>query len=439
MNCAESKELMAAYIEGLLDEKDKQSVAEHLNDCASCRAELKETNNLRDRLVKNGKVLGRADFENAVLDRILREQNIQLKAATTMSAGLKIRRIIMRSPITKLAAAAVIVIAVVLGVSQFIGGTVTFADVIKPILNAQTVVLDLMMGEDSPAVHDIVVGTRIRRTFSNMDTVLILDLDNAKMLSLDPKSKGAMYIDIKGPIGEGTKNYIGLVRNIVKDIEKHPEWPVRELGQQEIEGQTAVGFLVRGQNEEITIWADPKTTLPVHIEMLLGRSFSKPTHYILKNIEFDVPVDESLVSMEPPADYKLASMEYSMNQFTEQDFVESLRIWAEFMLDGRFPETIGVEDLLKIAPLLGEKLSQSNLSEEQGIRTGVAFGRGMMFFQRIVEEGCNWHYAGDGVKLGEADKAIFWYQPKGSETYRMIYGDLSAKDVRADELPSSED
>lgn len=343
---------------------------------------------------------------------------------------------IMKNRITRLAAAAVIIIAAALGVSQFFGGTVTFADVIKPILNAHTVVLDLMMGEeDAPVVRDIVVGTRIRRTFSNMDTILILDLDNAKMLSLDPKSKVAMYIDIKGPIGEGTRSYIGLVRNIVNDIEEHPDWPVQELGQQEIDGQRVIGFQVSGPNEEITIWADPKTALPVRIETLLGQSFSKQTHYILKDIEFDVPVDESLVSMEPPADYKLAGMEYSMNQFTEEDFVKSLRIWAEFVLDGRFAETIGVEDLLKIAPLLGEKLSQSNLSEEEGIRIGMSFGRGMMFFQRIVEEGCDWHYAGNGVKLGDAEKAIFWYQPKGMKTYRVIYGDLSVVDVEADQLP----
>ncbi len=440
MNCAEIKELLAAYIEDLLDEQKKRSVAEHLKGCVACQAELKDLTDFRNRLVKNGSILAKSDLEDGVMNRIVREQNARLNAVSEAGIALKIRRIIMKSPITRLAAAAVIIIAVIAGVSQFFGGTVTFAEVIKPILNARTVVLDFMMGEeDAPVVHDIVVGTRIRRTFSNMDTILILDLDNAKMLSLDPKSKVAMYIDIKGPIQEGTRSYIGLVRNIVNDIEKHPDWPVQELGQQEIDGRRAIGFRARGQNEEVTIWADPKTALPIRIEMLLGLSFSKQIRYILKNIEFDVPVDESLVSMEPPADYKLGGMEYQMNQFTEEDFVESLHIWAEFILDGRFPETIGVEDLLKVAPLLGEKLSQSNLPEEQGIRTGMTFGRGMMFFQMIVEEGCNWHYAGSSVKLGEAEKAIFWYQPKGAETYRVIYGDLSVEDVEADELPSSED
>lgn len=341
-------------------------------------------------------------------------------------------RIIMKSRITRLAAAAVIVIAVVIGVSQFFSGTVTFAEVIKPILNARTVVFDFIVGKEEagPVIHDVVSGNRIRRTFSNMDTILILDLDNARMLSLDPKSKGAMYIDIKGSLQEGTKNYIRLIRDIVNDIEKHPDWPVQELGQREIGGQKAVGFQARGQNEEITIWANPDTAKPVRIELLVGQMYT-----ITKNIEFDIPVDESLISMAPPAGYTLAGMEYNMSQFTEQDFVESLRIWAEILRDGSFPETLTAEGYLKVTSLFTEKLGQLNLSQEEGTRIGMTFGRGMLFFQQFSIGRSDWHYAGNGVRLGDAEKAIFWYRPKGSQTYRVIYGDLHVEDAAADQLP----
>ena len=37
--------------------------------------------------------------------------------------------------------------------------------------------------------------------------------------------------------------------------------------------------------------------------------------------------------------------------------------------------------------------------------------------------------------IGDAGKAIYWYQPEGSETYRVIYGDLSVKDVTPENLP----
>ena len=341
-------------------------------------------------------------------------------------------RIIMKSRMTKLAAAAIITVAVLFGIGRFFESGVTFAQVIQPILNSRTVVFDLIMGKDEtgPIVHQIVVGSRIRNTLSNMDTIMILDLDNAKMLTLDPKTKGAVYMDIQGRIQEGSKNVLGLVRNIVSKLQNDPNMPVQKLGQKEIDGRKAIGFLVRGPNEEITIWANPTTAKPVRIELLWGQLSA-----IIRNIEFDVPVDESLVSMEPPEGYKLAGMEYNLNQFTEQDFVESLHIWAELLRDGSFPETLSAEDYMKTVPLLGEKIPQSKLSKEQGTHIGMTFGRGMMFFQVIGGSNCDLHYAGKGVKLGDADKAIFWYKPNDSQTYRVIYGDLSVKDVFPQDLP----
>ena len=110
-----------------------------------------------------------------------------------------VRSIIMKSPITKLAAAAVIIIAVLIGLNPF-KDTVTFADVIEPILNASTVVLDFVVGSEETGlvVHDIIVGSKIRRTLPNMG-LAIIDLDNVRLLRLDPQDKSAVYIDIQGP------------------------------------------------------------------------------------------------------------------------------------------------------------------------------------------------------------------------------------------------
>jgi len=64
----------------------------------------------------------------------------------------------------------------------------------------------------------------------------------------------------------------------------------------------------------------------------------------------------------------------------------------------------------------------------------MTFVRGMLFLQ-LLERQISFQYAGNGVKLGEADKAIFWYQPEGSQTWRIIYGDLTVKDVAPENLP----
>jgi hypothetical protein len=320
----------------------------------------------------------------------------------------------------------VFVAAVLIGV-HFIGNpfgaTVTFAKVIRPILNARTVVFDFIVGaeESGAVIHDIVVGSKIRRTFSKMETILIIDLDSARMLTLDPKSKTAVYIDIQGPLQEGTKNFLEFVRKVITDLK---DISAEKLGQRDIDGRKAIGFLARDPNVKLTIWADPQTAQPIRIELLFGQ-----TLYILKNIEFDVQVDESLVSMEPPAGYTLSVKEVDMRQFSEQDFITTLRLVAEHLYGGSFPQSLSVGELMSQTPVIGKKIEQLNISDEEKMQLGTTMGKGFVFFQQLDPTGATWHYAGSGVKLGDAGKAIFWYQPKGSQTYRVIYGDLSVKDV----------
>ena len=418
-----------------LSEQQSAQVEAHLTECQQCSSELRRLQAVlqcaasRRELSADKQICESA--KHALFAIVANRETKEPTSRLTICLD-SIGRTIMKSRITKLAAAAVIIIAVLIGIHQLGGGTVTFADVIKPILNARTVVLDFIVGseETGPVMHDIVIGSRIRRTFSNMDTIMIIDLDNAKMLTLDPPSKGAAYIDIQGPLREGTRNLIEFVRNAVIRVKDRPDIPVQELGQREIDGRKAVGFLVRSHNEEVTIWADAKTATPIRIELLYGQ-----TLYILKNIEFDVPVEESLVSMDVPAGYTLSDKQFDMTQFTEQDFITSLRLYAEHLLAGSFPQSLSLEDLMNQTPRIGEKIGQLNISDEEKTQLGMTLGRGFVFFQQLGPNGVDWHYAGSGVKLGEGDKAIFWYQPKGSQTYRVIYGDLSAKDVAPENLP----
>ena len=63
----------------------------------------------------------------------------------------------------------------------------------------------------------------------------------------------------------------------------------------------------------------------------------------------------------------------------------------------------------------------------------IRFQPGLLFTTRLSPE-ADAHYAGKGVSLGAADTPIFWYRPKDSATYRIIYADLS---VREAETPPS--
>ena len=119
---------------------------------------------------------------------------------------------------------------------------------------------------------------------------------------------------------------------------------------------------------------------------------------------------------------------------TEEDFIEGLRVWAEVPLDGMFPASIAVEDIAKQAPLLEEKFTELGLSNEEELDVGMKMQK-VLLFTRFFQGQGKWHYAGAGVELGDGDTAIFWYRPKDSETWRVIYGDLSVEDVAPEDLP----
>jgi hypothetical protein len=148
--------------------------------------------------------------------------------------------------------------------------------------------------------------------------------------------------------------------------------------------------------------------------------------------------------MEVPAGYTMKDIAIHITEVpapdnhwsnaTEEDLVESLRIWAEIILDGAFPDAIGTDHFLKQAAPLGSKMASLRLPVSEGEQLFHKFQRGMIFLQKF-EFGVKWGYAGKGVKLGDADKIILWYQPQGSNTYRAIYGDLHVEDSSPEDLP----
>ena len=60
--------------------------------------------------------------------------------------------------------------------------------------------------------------------------------------------------------------------------------------------------------------------------------------------------------------------------------------------------------------------------------------RGVMFLFTLTPDS-DWRYAGQGVTLGESNVPIFRYKPKNSDIYRVIYGDLIVREIRASNLP----
>jgi hypothetical protein len=435
MNAHEQvNELLADFALGELSKEQSAKVETHLAECQQCRSELKKLEAVLEcaASMKESSADEQAckSAKETLLATVADEENRRQTPRPTIRLEV-IWRIIMKSRITKLAAAAVIIIVALFGVSQFFEGTVTFADVIQPIFDAQTAILDIIIGEEEegePVIHDMIMGSRIRRTLSSIEGVVsIIDLEAGRILTLAVSKKEAVYIDLKGL--PSTPNYMNGLRNVISRLQQSPHFVVEELGKQDVQGQKVIGFRTKSPGTELTIWADPETALPVRIEHQEGQLFT-----IIKNIQFDVPMDEALFSMEVPEGYTLQEAELDLYSATEEDFIEGLRILAEVFEDGYFPDSVAVEDYIRQASARMKKCEELELSDEQLTELGMKLQQHLLFIRFFKGQG-KWYYAGKGVKLGDANKAIFWYQPKDSETYRVIYGDLHVEDLKPEDLP----
>jgi hypothetical protein len=349
----------------------------------------------------------------------------------------RICRIIMKNRITKLTAAAILIVGVLLGL-YFVGNpfavTVTFAQVIQPLLNARTASLDIFLGsqENPHVIHDEVMGSRIRRTVSNVKhSDIIIDLEQQRMLSLDHTAKTAVYIELGGL--DNIKNYVELLRNMIINLKSKPDFQVKELRLQKMNGKEYIVFVAESEGQTITIWADEKTALPVRIEQ-----WTPNLQIECDNLQFDIPLDESRFSMEVPDGYveqRLGQIDFS--QPNEGRFIEALRIWAEIIEGGHFPDSIDIENAVEIGLQLDRGLRRSGLTKQEQSDVAIQFAQGLVFIRSFNGEG-RWHYAGIGVELGDSKTPIFWYRPKDSDVWHVIYGDLHVEDVEEKYLPDPE-
>ncbi len=376
------------------------------------------------------KVTTSADLDERVLNNVM-ETLDELEKKESAAIEPNIWRLIMKSRVAKLTAAAVIIMAVTFGMFEILGpSSIAWADVVEPLLNARTAVLDIIVGADGndTVIHDEVMGSRIRRTVSNIvGPDIIIDLEQQKMVMLDHDKKTAVTIELAGL--DGVENYLQKLQNLVVRLQESSDFSVENEGLQEIDGREYIAFVAHGDNQTITIWADPETALPIRIEQ------QTPNMVITcDNMQFDVELDEADFSMEVPDGYTTQEAGIDFKDSSESSFVETLRIWAEIIGDGHFPDSIDLKDVVKVGPKFDQGMKRAGLTEEQQIEIATRWGQGYVFVRFFKGQG-QWHYAGQGVKFGDGSKPIFWYQPQDSETWRVIYGDLRVEDVAAENLP----
>ncbi|MHC4203399.1 MAG: LolA family protein, partial [Planctomycetota bacterium] len=209
----------------------------------------------------------------------------------------------------------------------------------------------------------------------------------------------------------------------------------KNLGRIKLNGRETICFEISKENKKITVWADPNTALPIQIEEISDENGDKKK-VVRSDIKFDVEFDEQLFSLTPPSDYCLLDLETQRLQtpfeLTEQHLIEGLAVYPKY-LDGKFrtrymggrPMT---EEVKRKCLADVEKIQ--NWSDEDSNKSTF----GCAFIEQLPEDS-DYQYVGEDVKLGDANKPVCWWRPPGSKTYRVVYGDLSVRDVMPSDLP----
>ncbi|MGO8745161.1 MAG: LolA family protein [Thermoguttaceae bacterium] len=291
-------------------------------------------------------------------------------------------------------------------------------------------------------------------------SVLILDHQTMKGIILAPEKKLATTIDLsKSKKPSGPSNPFEMVRQLVREGSGSLGQKVESLGKKEIDGHVAIGFRTRINMVDPAFWADPKTGRLIRVEVDFAGGNG---HGVMSNFRYDMELDRSLFSLEPPAGYTVTNMQAKMP--VEEDLVNTLRFIAEHN-DGTFPAVLGMNNrefqqaiqaasisenqkLLKepeTAKFLKDLQAKHGKDRDGFMKAGMKsimrftqkltqkYMQGMMFYNMLTSQNDS-HYVGGGVKRGTPDRPIFWYKPTGAEKYRVIYADLSVKEASPAEI-----
>jgi len=238
------------------------------------------------------------------------------------TAPLHIRRTIMKSRILKIAAAAVILIVILVGLSRLgpsiDAAGVAFGDVFQKIQGrSYTFDLTVVMGDKASTTVQGFVQEPGRMRFDGSvgshKVSSIVDISKGKSLILFHQFKTCQIMDATIPHrDEGVGGIFALCTKPVENLWNLRDGTEEELGQKEIDAQIAEGFRVSQDDRyfryDITIWAHAKTAVPILVEMLAKPLADMPRvmKWTMTNFDLDVELPDHLFTLETPPGYTLA-------------------------------------------------------------------------------------------------------------------------------------
>ena len=390
---------------------------------------------------------------------------------------------IMKSRIIKLAAAAVIVIAVLAGLPFFSGNGsgVALADVLERIEQTHAFMYRMkitMTGaivSGAPDKRREMEGTvtisseygmKMEMTMTDADTgqkemnqqMYILP-DKRTAIMIMPKHKKYTRMEFDDDLLARMKKQNNDPREMIKQI---MGCEYTELGRSVIDGIEVEGFRTTDpafyggamESVELTLWVDVEKWLPVRTEMDFKMSEQMQMHGVIYDYQWDIPIDVGEFEPVIPEDFTAFPTEgMKMPSMTEEAAVEGLKFFAEIF--GQYPKKLNLMNLIQEFSALkdSENLTDAGLKlkeemkqitkdeDDEHLKKVMEMMRQVqslgMFYMTLVQDKKEPAYYGESVGPDDADKVLMRWKISDNE-YRAIFGDLTTLDVSAEKLAELE-
>lgn len=436
--------LLPAFVLGELDEPQALQVRGHLAQCSVCRQETERLG----KLLAHAALLGERSVDRQlcesagqrVLSAATREQMERPRLGLD-SGGARIWRIAMKSGVTKVAVAALIVLAAALALYTFTGpgATNVYAQVVDRLQKARTMTFSVVNKtgmESMPTVRTQIAfkepGSMRIASADGFVTVVQASGDDLRGVNLIPLQKKYGEFRLSNLLDNPNPGpYMSA-----ETLRALPAQADEALGRAEIDDRLLEGYRVYQDDTTVTVWIDATTGELARAELEFATA--PGMNMILSDFQFDVDLGDALFSLEPPADYTPLGVELQADAtaMAEADLIAFLRVWSSWTTDGVFPPTVNGPELGPITLQMAAegKLVGPVAPGYEGDQQYQIMYRGMAFLGGLPMD--TWRYAGQNVPFGDPQTPIFWYRPDGSATWRMIYADLHVADVAPEDLPN---
>ncbi|MDT8300897.1 MAG: LamG domain-containing protein [Sedimentisphaerales bacterium] len=371
---------------------------------------------------------------------------------------------LVKNRISKLAAAAVIVVAVLFAMNIIGHGGVAWGRVLDNIHKvgafAYSMKLNIVgMIEEKENLELKVDGwiseeNGIRTNTYKKDrlySIGYLSISDQVAVTLIPDKKTYLRMRLTDELFEKLQREFYDPRKLLEEFMKYD---YKKLGRSTIDGIKVEGIecsdpkIAKGVSAEIAgemvgnvvarLWADVENDLPVRLQIEV---FSKDGEKILDMVtyryQWDIKIDPGEFEPDIPDDYKLvADVELSAD---EQSVIEGLGFFAEYV-GGRYPSEMSAMAMGRelraglLATFGGEPPWPPKPGDEKrvfGLEMSIRFCAG------LVMEDKDFAYYGNKV-TAEFPHAVLMRWKIEDDKYRIIFADLTARDVTPTELAQLE-